>query len=65
MGADLRMNGESSHFWTPLHKAVFFAILGGSFWYVGSRAETIWTLGGLVPPDERLPPTTGRSHAPG
>jgi hypothetical protein len=39
------------HFWNPLHKAVFFALLGLSFWFIGSRAETIWTLGGLVSRD--------------
>jgi hypothetical protein len=38
------------HFWSPLHKAVFFALLGVSFWAIGSRAETIWTLGGRVGP---------------
>ena len=36
------------HFWDSLHKAVFFALLGVSFWFLGSRAERIWTLGGLV-----------------
>ena len=38
------------HFWSPMHKAVFFALLGVSFWMIGSRAETIWTLGGRVGP---------------
>ena len=32
-------------FWDNLHKAVFFALLGASFWYIGSKAETIWNLG--------------------
>jgi len=32
-------------FWNSLHKAVFFALLGVSFWYIGSKAETIWNLG--------------------
>lgn len=32
-------------FWNSLHKAVFFALLALSFWYVGSKAETIWNLG--------------------
>lgn len=32
-------------FWNNLHKAVFFALLGVSFWYIGSTAETIWNLG--------------------
>jgi hypothetical protein len=33
------------YFWDHLHKAVFFGILGISFWYLGSRAEKIWLLG--------------------
>lgn len=49
------------HLWNPLHKAVFFALLGLSFWYIGSRAETIWTLGGLVTPNKRL--QGDRGHA--
>ena len=32
-------------FWNGLHKAVFFALLAVSFWYIGSKAETIWNLG--------------------
>ena len=32
-------------FWDNLHKAIFFALLGASFWYIGSKAETIWNLG--------------------
>ena len=36
------------HFWNPMQKAVFFALLGASFWFIGSRAERIWTLGGRV-----------------
>ena len=32
-------------FWNALHKALFFALLGLSFWYIGSKAETIWNLG--------------------
>jgi hypothetical protein len=32
-------------FWNNLHKAVFFALLGLSFWYLGSKAEMIWNLG--------------------
>lgn len=31
-------------FWDDLHKAVFFVILGASFWLIGSRAETIWQM---------------------
>lgn len=32
------------YFWDNTHKAVFFAILAISFWYLGSRAEKIWHL---------------------
>ena len=32
-------------FWGTLHKALFFAILALSFWWIGSRAEKIWHLG--------------------
>ena len=35
------------YFWDNIHKAIFFAILAVSFWYLGSRAEKIWNLGGL------------------
>lgn len=34
------------YFWSGMHKAIFFAILGASFWWVGSRAERIWNVGG-------------------
>ena len=39
-------------FWNNLHKAIFFALLAGSFWYLGSKAETIWNFG----KEERLSP---------
>lgn len=32
------------YFWQSSHKAIFFALLGLSFWYLGSRAEKIWQL---------------------
>jgi hypothetical protein len=32
------------YFWEGTHKAIFFAILAISFWYLGSRAEKIWHL---------------------
>ncbi|HEX5056548.1 MAG TPA: DUF2157 domain-containing protein [Gammaproteobacteria bacterium] len=32
------------YFWESIHKAVFFALLAASFWYLGSRAEKIWRL---------------------
>lgn len=31
------------YFWDELHSAIFFAILAGSFWLIGSRAEDIWS----------------------
>ena len=34
-------------FWDGLHKAVFFAILGVSFWFLGARAERLWHLDSL------------------
>lgn len=40
------------YFWDSLHKAVFFAILAASFWYVGSRAEVIWHFGEREPQQE-------------
>ena len=36
------------YFWEPTHKAIFFALLGVSFWYLGSRAEKIWNVTRLV-----------------
>jgi hypothetical protein len=42
-------------FWNSLHKAIFFALLGLSFWYIGSKAETIWNLGKRE--ESRLPRT--------
>lgn len=35
------------YFWDDTHKALFFAILGLSFWYLGSKAEKIWRLESL------------------
>ncbi len=32
-------------FWNSLHKAMFFALLGISFWYLGTKAETVWRVG--------------------
>ena len=34
-------------FWAGLHKAVFFAVLGLSFWLIGSHAERLWQLSSL------------------
>ncbi|MBV8619932.1 MAG: hypothetical protein JOY84_13785 [Curvibacter sp.] len=33
------------YFWDSLHKAVFFAILALSLWWLGSRAERLWHWG--------------------
>lgn len=35
------------YFWNSTHKAIFFAILALSFWFLGSRAEKIWNFGGV------------------
>lgn len=32
------------YFWDVTHKAIFFVILGISFWFLGLRAEKIWNL---------------------
>lgn len=32
------------YFWNGSHKAIFFAILAISFWFIGHRAEKIWNL---------------------
>ena len=37
------------YFWGSTHKAVFFTLLGVSFWWIGSKAETIWQLGRGAP----------------
>lgn len=33
------------YFWDSMHKAIFFAVLALSFWFIGSRAERIWHFG--------------------
>lgn len=35
------------YFWDNIHKAIFFALLAVSFWYLGSRAEKVWNIGRL------------------
>lgn len=35
------------YFWDDTHKAIFFALLAISFWYLGSRAEKIWNLSAI------------------
>lgn len=32
------------YFWEGTHKAIFFALLALSFWYLGTKAEKIWQL---------------------
>lgn len=41
------------YFWEATHKAIFFAILGFSFWFLGSKAEKIWHLN-LLKNDEKM-----------
>lgn len=36
------------YFWDELHGAVFFGVLGLSFWWLGSRAERIWAARGRL-----------------
>jgi len=33
------------YFWEGTHKAIFFALLAISFWFLGAKAEKIWQLG--------------------
>ena len=33
------------YFWDHTNKTIFFAILAGSFWLIGRKAEKIWNLG--------------------
>jgi hypothetical protein len=41
------------YFWNSLHKAIFFAVLAASFWYIGTRAERIWNISrASAPPEE-------------
>lgn len=35
------------YFWEDTHKAIFFAMLAISFWYLGSRAEKIWNVSAI------------------
>ncbi|HWA27749.1 MAG TPA: hypothetical protein VG734_18985 [Lacunisphaera sp.] len=35
------------YFWNGLHKALFFAILGASFWLLGRKAESLWKMKSL------------------
>jgi len=32
------------YFWNTMHKAIFFGILGVSFWFLGARAERLWKI---------------------
>ena len=33
------------YFWNVTHKALFFALLAISFWYLGNHAEKLWNMG--------------------
>jgi hypothetical protein len=45
------------YFWDSIHKAIFFAVLGVSFWYIGTRAERIWHFGEQKPQtNDSVPP---------
>lgn len=35
------------YFWEGTHKAIFFALLALSFWYLGTKAERIWQLSSI------------------
>jgi hypothetical protein len=48
------------YFWDSIHKAVFFAILAVSFWYIGRRAEAIWHFG-----ERKLRSNSGVQPTPG
>ena len=37
------------YFWGKTHKTIFFTVLAVSFWWLGSKAETIWQLGRDTP----------------
>ncbi|MFZ5775879.1 MAG: DUF2157 domain-containing protein [Thermodesulfobacteriota bacterium] len=37
------------YFWDSLHKALFFALLAASFWWLGSHAEQIWQRASQLP----------------
>jgi uncharacterized membrane protein len=48
------------YFWDSIHKAAFFALLAVSFWYLGTKAETIWHLGKRgAQPNKGVQPTPG------
>lgn len=33
------------HFWSSMHKSIFFILMGLSLWFLAHRIETIWNLG--------------------
>lgn len=43
------------YFWDELHKAIAFAILGVSLWFLGTRAQRIWNLGRAKELSDRQP----------
>jgi len=48
------------YFWNMTHKAIFFGLLGISFWILGRQAEKIWNLGEQPTPSGPAP-AAGRS----
>jgi hypothetical protein len=42
------------YFWNATHKAIFFAILAVSFWFLGTKAEAIWNLRRTNREDDKL-----------
>ena len=43
------------YFWDNTHKALFFGILGISFWALGSYAERLWKLAFLKTDNRNIP----------
>jgi hypothetical protein len=46
------------YFWNGIHKAIFFAILGASFWLLGRKAESLWNMKKAAqppPPENPVP----------
>ncbi len=44
-------------FWDSTHKALFFGLMAISFWWIGSKAESIWNLEFLKPEEKDTHPS--------